>query len=434
MKWVRALIVSAALIASGASLATAQRRAEPVDSRPRALTRVESTRRDWTVTTRIQLLARRTVSGPSNNAATLSNTIALTGAEVFFPRIPGSSWATDRAWRFNGRILAPDLGPDLPMTEEGGYQGFSSVARWLLPGGAYNALRFEFSNSVSAFEVRINERVARGYQWPTLGWSKGVALCLEPQLLVESDDEVVKALVARWTNGRPRRMGQYDLAKHLAREVMMHVRQVSGLNLQSTAGDNAFIQVDGQILPAQTTRVGFFGGFNTIGAAGVARRQVGSNLDMALLCVAAWRAAGLPARLVLAIDTARSQETGFPEVRGVPEFFLSRDPLRRRGEPEDPERTITEEDGEWIPFDIEKQRESASRPPPIAQEWTYFGRNEDADFLAPVSFHLQAPVSSVGAGPPAIWSWRPSPGAPLVLQAFTMFVMDTPRRADDPDR
>jgi len=429
----RRLLLSAALLTLViAPFADAQRsRRAPVERVP-AVFRNGTTSRSWTVNTRIQLLPRRTPQGPEGNVATISNTISLNNTDFFYPRIESCSWSVDHAWRFRGGVFQPDLGRDQQPEILKGFQGFSSVAKWSMPGGGYNSLRFEFANAVTSYEIEIDENVAREYRWPTLPWSKAVALCLEPQLLIESDDVLIRRLVDQWTNGRPQRARPYDLAKHLAREVMIHVTQINGDNLESAGQDPTYFENNGVIAPNAASLTGFFSGFRLIGAAGVARTQRGSYLDLACLCVAAWRAAGLPARIVIAIDAQETQDTGFPAICAVPEFFVARDPAVPRDVPPDPDRAILESDGEWIPFFIQSQRESASRPPPINQRWQYFGRNEDGEFLAPIAFHFQAPIRSVSAGPPAIWSWRPEPAAPVVLQALTIFVNDTPRRGDDP--
>lgn len=433
MNFSRSLTAGAALLTLAlVSTADAQRsRRAPVPAVP-AVFRAGTTSRNWTVNTRIQLLPRRTVEGPAGNVATVSDTISLARAEVFYPRIDSCSWADDHAWRFRGGVFQPNLGRDQPPEILKGFQGFSAVAKWTMPGGGFTSLRFEFANAVTSYELEIDEAVAREYRWPTLPWSKAVALCLEPQLLIESNDPLVRRLVDQWTNGRPQRARPYDLAKHLAREVMIHVTQINGDNMEAAGQDPAFFENNGVIAPNAATLTGFTSGFRLIGAAGVARTQRGSYLDLACLCVAAWRAAGLPARVVIAIDAQLTQDTGFPAIRAVPEFFLARDPAIPRDVPPDPDRAILESDGEWVPFFIQSQRESASRPPPVNQRWQYFGRNEDGEFLAPIAFHFQTPINSVSAGPPALWSWRPEPGAPLVLQVLTMFVNDTPRRADDP--
>lgn len=420
------------LVLSLAPVADAQRSRRAPAEPARAVRRIVTTARSWTVNTRIQLLAQRNVQGPTGNVATISDTISLARAEFFYPRITSCSWSDDHAWRFRGGLRDPDLGRDQPPEILKGFQGLSSVAKWSMPGGGFNTLRFEFANAVTSYEIEIDEAVAREYRWPQLPWSKAIALCLEPQLLIESDDPVVRQLVHQWTNGNPRRARPYDLAKHLAREVMIHVTQISGDNLESAGQDPAFFENNGVIAPNAATLTGFISGFRLIGAAGVARTQRGSNLDLACLCVAAWRAAGIPSRVVVSIETQQTQDTGFPCIHAVPEFFVAHDPRVPRDAPPDPDRAILEADGEWIPFDIQGQREAASRPPPVNQRWQYFGRNENGEFLAPIAFHFQAPISSVSAGPPALWSWRPEPGAPVVTQVLTIFVNDTPRRGDDP--
>lgn len=429
----RSLIAGAvlsALLVSPVAEAQRSRRAPP--ERVPAVYRKGTTARSWTVNTRIQLLARRTPQGPGDNIATISDTIAVQSADIYYPRITSCSWSDDHAWRFRGGVFQPDLGRDQPPEILKGFQSFSSVAKWTMPGGAYNTLRFEFASAVTSYEIEIDERVAREYRWPELPWSRAVALCLEPQLLIESNDPLIQRLVTEWTNGRPQRARPYDLAKHLAARVMEHVTQISGDNLEAAGQDPAFFENNGVISPNAASLTGFASGFRLIGAAGVARTQRGSNLDLACLCVAVWRAAGLPARIVIAIETEQTQQTGFPQIRAVPEFFLAHDPFIPRDAPPDPERAILESDGEWVPFFIQSQREAASRPPPINQRWEFFGRNEQGEFLAPIAFHFQTPITSVSAGPPALWSWAPRPRAPLVTQVLTMFVNDTPRRADDP--
>jgi transglutaminase-like putative cysteine protease len=157
-------------------------------------------------------------------------------------------------------------------------------------------------------------------------------------------------------------------------------------------------------------------GYNVRGAVDAARQQRGSNLDMANLLCAVYRAAGIPARVVIGYDHEAQRKEDRPPVTAWVEFFLMVDQENQRGE--------------WIPVDIIRQREFSSRAPDVTRPWKYFGNSDLSNNYSVISFHWHPPTTVVNSGPPAFWGWLPKPTAPNVDQGVRFHAFETPTTAD----
>ncbi len=403
-------------------------RAQPNQARrpdpPPALTIDTANQRHWTVHYEIRIKPPQIrVSRPVDLAA--SPLILTAGATFAFPLIPDTSMSRANQRRFEGRLRVSNREVDSEPDIESGYQAYTDLAFWRMGPAETRLIDLVVETSMTSYETRIDERVARLYAWPEAPWSNGMVLCLEPQLFVESLDPVVVGLVERWTRGDPRKARPYDLAKFLAGRVVDHMNITDDIFLSASRSPITGIQ------PPATA---FLSGYNVSGAAYAAREGVGSPLDMACLLTAVYRAAGLPARLVVGLDVEKTNESRFPVVRAWTEFFL---PIEPKPDPADPDRPIavTDRDGQWVPVDISSQEAFSSRAPPFDQRWQFFGHNEEFDFIAPFTFHWHPPTAvTTVAGAPAFYGWLPfDQFLPAGDQEIRMWAFETPLRGDDPE-
>lgn len=310
---------------------------------------------------------------------------------LFVPQAQRCSFGAITRSDFSRLIRSPDLG-DRAQPFVSGYQSVSTVGVARLPAGRYPDLRLEYALRARSRNTIVNEPRALEVPWPDGPWSNELARLLEPEPFVESDAPEIRSLVERWTNGEPKRARPYHLAKHLAGRVLEHMTEVTGENLRP----------DGLVVA---------------GALAAARSGRGNGLDLASLLCAVYRAAGIPARLVVCADAPRGVLTTTVSARAVVEFFL---PPERDWESPAPGESIGEADGLWIPVDIQSQREFSSRPMRFEQPWPYFGSSDRLETLVPLAFHFQPPVESSRPGPPALWSWAPGPASDDWRQTFSL--------------
>ncbi|MBL8745123.1 MAG: transglutaminase domain-containing protein [Phycisphaerae bacterium] len=408
-----AAILAASLLAS--PLAAQQRPTAarpPVEQKP-ALRRDNANARDWTLHAEVRLHSTQ-IRGTDPRNLPATPQFILSGVEFLYPILDSSAMHEVYPSRMTSEFRIDTIPVDKEPEIRGGYQSLSSIGVWKAGAMKTHHLTFIAEIPMTCWETRIDETIARQYRWPAAPWSAEMALCLEPQLFVESKDEAVAALVKKWAKGDPRAARPYDLAKTIAAGVIEHMRVTD----PPTAARSRGVEV------GHASAV-LLEGFVVHGAAAVAREKKGSEFDLACLLTAAYRSAGLPARLVIGLDVKRSEERQGTVLRSWTEFFLAREPA--------PTATgaaaaITSNDGEWIPVDIFRQWEFSSRAPPPSQRWEYFGHNEEFDFVVPIAFHWLPPEDCTNSGPPGIWGWRPTPVNPSCDAEVKLWAYETPRK------
>lgn len=309
----------------------------------------------------------------------------------------------DRDWPVNENVLTN------VYRVMDGYQGPTDLMVLDVGPIENTVLTLEAQLDVRLWETEIDEVRADAVEWPTDPWPPQLVSALEPQLFVEPDDPAVRELLGRFLNGEdPRSVRPYALAKHLAASVVNYI--------EFTESDRHAVGRGSNVAIAQSVLVN---GFGVHGAVPMAITGRGNRFDAPCLLCALYRAAGLPARLVIGLD-ARSQQPGnevLPEIRSWVEFALL-----------DDDRDVTE----WIPVDISAQRDFSSRAPALDRVWEHFGRNRELDTLIPISHHWHPPTTVTNDGPPALWGWRPLPDIPLIDSAVSFQAFQTPVRGDDP--
>ncbi|TVQ60264.1 MAG: transglutaminase domain-containing protein [Phycisphaerales bacterium] len=317
-----------------------------------------------------------------NNAFVFAPVLESTGAHETHPDAMESELRNDR-----GVI-------DRSPTLLDGTPWLGRYARWQLGETETNFVRVTLRLPMTCRETVLDERRAVNIAWPAGDWPAELAECLRPQQFIDSDSPEVRALVDKWLDGNnPRNAAPMLVAKLITARTLEHFQPTG----------NGY----------ETNSRGRIEGFTLNGASAAAKDQRGSTFDMVCLLVAAWRAAGIPARPVIGYDKRDSDREGFPVYRAWAEFALH-----------------DESDGrtEWIPVDIVRQRAFSSRAPRLDRAWDYFGNHEHLDYMLPIAFHFHPPVGVVAHGSPGLWGWMPSPRIPLVEQELRVFAFETPQR------
>lgn len=389
--------VRAYVMLCAGALALGANAAEPT------LTLVEP--RDWVLTVRVDAQSaplRQRLNNPTAPGFKASTAFEISSAVFIYPMLASSAAHETHPDDITSSLSVDGVVYDTTVTLLPDYQAGEQLGRWELPAVTGNLMRFEMDLPMTCAEVVFDEERAMQIPWPQNPWSPLAASALLPQMFVESDDPLIQSRVREWTKGNPGGMRPARLAKFLAAKVMENFR---------TTTDYGYY----------FGRHGELAGIGVQGAAAAAYANQGTPTDLAALLCATYRAAGLPARIVVGFDLAASlgvqlgiralhpecehnaSEHGrtLPVLRTWVEFYLF-DEVEQRGE--------------WIPVDIYRQFKVTSKPPPLDQKWTFFGDHPCLQHVSPISFHLHPPTTVVNAGPPALWGWLPEPAIPAMEQ------------------
>ncbi len=366
------------------------------------LQRDESNCQEWTVHIEVRLHPWQPRVRQDEH---IQSTRYLTFREgaIVFPLLNGSASHDTEAAKAKSKLNIDNrVASDEPRLISGRQAG-TQIGVWEMHDVNTRDLNLQLDIPMKCYETKIDERRAFEIPWPVdTEWNDEIASALKPQLYVESDDPAVRALVEKWTNGKPKKVKPYFLAKYLAAKTLEHV-QPSG-NKYATDSRGPKVGTFTSI---------FFSGFEMEGAAVAAKTGRGRPYDTANLLAAVYRAAGIPARLVIGYDTELSKKNERPEFRPWVEFYLF-DEAR--------------DEGEWIPVDIIKQREFSSRAPQIERPWEFFGTNRELDTICPVAYHWHPPTTVQSAGAPALWGWIAVPGNPRADQELRIWAQHTVKR------
>ncbi len=390
-------------------------------------------RQEWTA--HVQIEAR---GGSSRFYRTASGAVApgykanyrLDSAEVFFPALESSSTHETDISDFNFKAETwweNQLVDDHPTVTPGPLAS-GRYLRALLPAalGPYEGeiLRVRVAIPMTCWETRYNEANALAVKWPANPWPADLEDCLKAERLIDSDAKEIRELVDEWTGGRARATPPARLAKVLCGKVVSLVQPTGNGMAVNSFGQLQGFDVAGASAAARAPRPGFND------------PTIPSEFDMTCLLVAVYRAAGLPARMVIALDPAKSDNSKVVVFRSWVEFALLDESVP--APPNWPAASPWPGRIEWIPVDVVRQREFSSRPPPIGQRWQYFGHNEDTDDLLPIAFVFHPPAAALPPLPPpvpganapaagqaviahgsvALWGWRPQPAIPPLDQTI----------------
>ncbi len=238
------------------------------------------------------------------------------------------------------------------------------------------ARRVSIEQSHTTYETKVDEDAAAKRAWPEAPWGDDLLACLEPSANIESDDAGVIDAAMTWTRRDPKRVNPYLLAKYLTGETIDNFKADLPYH-----GRLERVSQDAKHEPGARTGMRFVADrYNINGAAEVARTSSGSPYDLNYFLVAVMRACGLPARVVVGIDTKRPQEEFLLPIHMWAEFFVPDGTLT--------DGVVTQANGEWVPVDIVKQMAFSSQAPLSRRAWPYFGNHLDGETLIPFAFSL----------------------------------------------
>lgn len=371
-----------------------------------------------------------------------------TGGSVFFPVVPTTSFSQTSLNHIKSSLSLNDRVVD----DEA--KIFVDRGDKPLPAGTFLAeLTFDEYQNVQEMTMTLT---ITGRSWEVLfdekraaevGWPKELPPVLqglfEPEMFIDRGPygpyslSEIKKQVLEWTEGNPKALPPVKTAKWLAFKVAEWYNP-SGRGFGGPVGESSDYQP-----------VTAFGAFNVDGPEYALKMKRGSKYNMSALLVACYRAAGIPARLVIGYDFSEKQaqaETIGDRLHCWVEFALYDE-----NEPDEARRLT------WVPVDVEKLRLAGAATQPFERPIKYFGQSDEWDELIPLAFHFTpywAPGVSYGrynfeadetrryygdryglernqaAFAPALWSWNVLPGAPRWAGQWLDFTKDAPMNTE----
>ncbi|MEX2219231.1 MAG: transglutaminase domain-containing protein [Phycisphaerales bacterium] len=388
---------------------------------PRIVARVKP--HEWTLTTRVNV--RLDQFARDANGMPLTTGFKFDTVSVIFPLIPETASSisapiepVEGVERYRpyikGRLMLNDATVNERPEVLSNYAAGARLGKWTHRDWSGKEMTLEVTLPVTAYQTTFDEKLAMAAGWPD-AWPEPAASCMQPQYWIDLDPAKgpydmtpIKEFVRRATNGKdPKSVPPAMLAKVLAGEVLRAVNPSAGDGLNFN-------------------RTGELEGIDLKGAPQTLLDGRGSEFDMACVLVAAYRAAGLPARTVIGYDVGEGKtgnrflgKSGSAELRAWVEFPLL-----------DKDSKIV-----WVPVDVVRMRKSGSRPKPIAQRWPFFGEHDELDRVIPFAFQFHPPTTVVAYGSPAFWGWLVTPKPPdRVMQTVRFGAITTPTTAEEQKR
>ncbi len=374
--------------------------------------------KDWTMTIDLRIQAGNVKDVVDGQIMTQPVPFKFSSAAVVFPMLTASAAHRleldgGNAPKYKGELKFDNVLMDSKPTFIDGYAGGTKLARWEMRGVEGNDTQLHLEYQMTCWNSVLDETLARTIPWPKGAWPAPAASALKPHLFVESDAPAVTELLQRTMEGNdPKSQPPAVLAKHLAGQVM---------GLVQTSGN-------GLLFNQNST----FRGFDLKGAAATARDLRGSQHDVACLLAAVYRAAGLPARVVIGYDKEETTAGGGSS---------RNNPLSRSGSGPSNLRSWVEfalvdpfdSKPFWIPVDIVRLRKQSSRPPAFDATWKFFGTHDELNAVLPIAFQYHPPTS-VTALAPGFWGWVSTPETAMGVQSLRFSAIRTPQRGDEPSR
>ncbi len=236
-----------------------------------------------------------------------------------------------------------------------------------------STIRWNVQWRMQSWSCRVDESLLARCTWPR-EWPENVRDALEPQKGIESNEPFAKTIVTSALGEQVRTTPPWFAAKEILRTVVTGFRSVNSDGMERRG-------------------IGRIAGLKLDGAQYAVGQGFGSEHDLVATCVAALRAAGLPARPVVGI----AEETTNSRVGSK---GSSRTVLQSWGEVYMPEAG-------WVPFDPNRLRGSTVRQLKVADAWPGVGTMKDLNEWIPISWCF-APRSYESPPIAALWGWRPA--------------------------
>lgn len=372
---------------------------------------------DWTLRAEVNVSAY--VQKPINIKQQMPEVkeFDFTSAAVIFPLMKTSSCSRSYDQELKSKVLWDErLLVDRPAEMLDTYPSGTRLGRWDLkaPEGMRlhgRRMQLEVEMSLTSWRTEFDERLAELVPWPSANWGPVAASTFTDLqrvgnlVLIDHNAEVAQDLVKRWcSNQDPKSIGPVVLAKWLAGNVLEYIQPSgSGLNF----ADNALLE-----------------GVDLQGSTKTLQDRRGTDQDITCALAAIYRAAGLPARVVIGFDVADDKggrdsflkrRRDVPAFRSWVEFCLYDEHTRREV---------------WVPVDITRQRKKSSRILNNPTAWRYFGDNDEFDTVCPFAFQFHPPTTVLAHGSVSFWGWFTLPEAPKATQYLRFDAFTTPKTAN----
>jgi Transglutaminase-like superfamily len=331
-------------------------------------------------------------------------------AAIVFPVLATTGSSITDINAVESRLKFDDIDQDASPVYREGYHSGTRLARWVLLNKRGRQVELELKVPMTVWETIFDEQASYNVPWPKDNqWSPTAASTFEPQMFIDHAHPAVTALLERITGGEPAKsLPPVLFAKYAAGQVAELIAPALG------AGQAA-------------TRTSVFTGFDILGASTAIEQRQGTIFDVPAALVAVYRAAGLPARLVIGRELDSAKGGGGSALSGRAsrgadlhawcEFCLY-DPATKKEL--------------WVPVDPLRMRATSSRAPDLSRPWRYFGTHDQLGDTLPFSFTFHPPTTVVAHGAVAFWGWTTMPDSQSATQSLTFQDNATPRRPDDP--
>lgn len=379
-----------------------------------------SQQKDWILTSRITVFSdnsrqtnpvRDPRTGRTTNAPRITP-FAFQTLSMVYPMVLSTAGSDLMLDEYKGVLKVDDRAMDNAVTVLKGYPAGLQLGRWDAVERPADMTAREVSLEVEAatscFRLQYDERAANAITWPT-AWPEEAQSTFAPQLWIDSGlddngrvtaydpatlDAAITAYLREEGLRSPKDVPPARLAKILAAKVWRDVQPSGqGLSFRSGTGQLSGFTVQAPHITLENKR--------------------GSAHDTPALLCALYRRAGLPARVVIGMDT-RNSDQGFLKdggkgkgLRTWVEFYLF------------DERANTYN---WVPVDIVELRKSSSRPQKLDQTWRFFGAG-DFESLVPIALHFHPPTDVVAYGNAGLWGWFVTPAAPQQAEQVLEFAV-----------
>ena len=248
--------------------------------------------------------------------------------------------------------------------------GVETLLRFGISGGqrGVNEIRTQATFLVQRWEVDVDEGRAAASTWPR-SWPAWTERYLGRELGIDPTDPGIRSVAEQATPGGPRSVSPYVAARNAVLAIVGRWKALSGGSSEHN--------VDGTLRGIAFTN----------GPSGLAAGR-GTQVELAVTCVAALRSIGIPARVVYCIhqDGGGTRNRPICKFRYVGEFFL---------------------DGiGWIPFDPAQIRASGGATRGRGGAVKGFANVDDLEELLPLAFR-PVPEGFAQADRMAVWGWEP---------------------------
>ncbi len=398
--WSAPILIACALLLAPTALAQGQPEVG-ADDAPKPNPYLKLVRKkEWTVRLQVTLEASR---DPHLASYANIDRFRYESLSMFMPFPPKTASGLPIEGSTEGQLFLDARETDTKPALVGPFHSDTMYARYDASNGDVRTIRVLHTFETISWDTVFDERAALEVGWPEGDWPDEAKSTFGPQQFINpagAADPPVADLVNAWTEGKdPRQVRPVTLAKWLAGRVQEHVQ------LQGNSVNRARYVGSGNSTA----------GYELQGAAETAVEALGSRHDMALLLVAVYRAAGLPARLVIGADD--DPEGSSRELRSWVEFCLY-----------DEKNEVVA----WIPVDVAELRSRSSRMQALDRPWEYFGTNDELHEIAVIGCHFIPPAQVRVFNAPALYGMRMTPLIPsYAKQIINIDVNRTPQRGDD---